>query len=91
MSGIGFWKRDYLVLDNEEEYDHDVEYDQDSNSLILELESLLEELYERIKQDRDYLSIELFDTLTLLSLRDWISNYIPIAKKCFIPIEYEDE
>jgi hypothetical protein len=90
MSGLGFWKRDFLVLDNDDVYNNDIEYEQDSNSTIIELENLIEELYERIKNDRDYLCIDLFDELTLLSLRDWLANYIPIASKCFTPITYDE-
>jgi len=85
MGGIGFWKKDYMILENEDHNNVENEVDHDDNLAIVELEDMIVKLYDTINGIRDYHNVDMFDDLSLLSLRDWLSNYIPDMKKCFNP------
>ena len=83
MSGLGFWKRDYMIMYNDDEYNDD-EYniDNDENDILL-LEEMVLELYEKIKSTQSDLCIDVFDELELLDLRNWLAYYIPDINLCF--------
>ena len=83
MSGLGFWKRDYVIMDNDDDYNDDEYYNDNNENDILLLEEMVIDLYERLKSKQSELCIDVFDDLELLDLRDWLSYYIPDVKLCF--------
>lgn len=87
MTGLGYWKQDYALLTTEEEYEEQINNNNTEDDLafeVLYLEEEITKLYYDIKSKQQELCVNVFDNITLLSLRDWLSKYIVNAKYCFV-------